>query len=76
MRCCTEDVSSACWITSMRKATRAAGCAKIYSEKKTGANGDRAALQRMLRDAEPGDVVVVTRLDRRVRARVDTSARQ
>ena len=39
---------------------KAAGCVKGYSEKKTGANGDRAALQRMLKDAEPGDVVVVT----------------
>jgi DNA invertase Pin-like site-specific DNA recombinase len=50
---------------------KAAGCVKVYSEKKTGANGDRAALQRMLKDAEPGDVVVVTRLDRLARSTRD-----
>jgi DNA invertase Pin-like site-specific DNA recombinase len=50
---------------------KAAGCEKVYSEKKTGANGDRAALQRLLRDAESGDVVVVTRLDRLARSTRD-----
>jgi Resolvase, N terminal domain/Tripartite tricarboxylate transporter family receptor len=45
--------------------------AKVYSEKKTGANGDRAALQRMLKDAESGDVVVVTGLDRLARSTRD-----
>jgi DNA invertase Pin-like site-specific DNA recombinase len=34
------------------------------SEKKSGANSDRAALQRMLKEVGPGDIVVVTRLDR------------
>src|SRR6516165_8759813 len=50
---------------------KAAGCEKVYSEKKTGANGDRAALQRVLREAQPGDVVVVTRLDRLARSTRD-----
>jgi DNA invertase Pin-like site-specific DNA recombinase len=47
---------------------RAAGCQRIYSEKKSGKNGDRAALQRMLKELQPGDVVVVTRLDRLARS--------
>jgi DNA invertase Pin-like site-specific DNA recombinase len=50
---------------------KVAGCAKVYSEKKTGGNGDRAALKRMLKDAEPGDVIVVTRLDRLARSTRD-----
>ena len=45
-----------------------AGCKRIYSEKKSGANGDRAALQRMLKEVQPGDIVVVTRLDRLARS--------
>jgi DNA invertase Pin-like site-specific DNA recombinase len=58
-------------LTAQLEALKAAGCAKVYSEKKTGANGDRAALQRMLRDVEPGDVVVITRLDRLARSTRD-----
>jgi DNA invertase Pin-like site-specific DNA recombinase len=49
-------------------ALKDAGCARIYSEKKSGANGDRAALKRMLKEVGPGDVVVVTRLDRLARS--------
>jgi DNA invertase Pin-like site-specific DNA recombinase len=50
------------------EALRTAGCERVYSEKKTGATGDRAALQRMLKEAQPGDVIVVTRLDRLARS--------
>src|SRR5262249_12499844 len=49
-------------------ALKEAGCERIYSEKKSGANGDRAALQRMLKEVQPGDIVVVTRLDRLARS--------
>jgi len=49
-------------------ALKDAGCKRIYSEKKSGANGDRAALQRMLKEVQPGDIVVVTRLDRLARS--------
>jgi DNA invertase Pin-like site-specific DNA recombinase len=45
-----------------------AGCERVYSEKKSGANGDRAALQRMLKELRAGDVVIVTRLDRLARS--------
>ena len=47
-------------------ALKDAGCKRI--EKKSGANGDRAALQRMLKEVQPGDIVVVTRLDRLARS--------
>ena len=50
---------------------RAAGCAKIYSEKASGARGDRAELARVLKRLQPGDVLVVTRLDRLARSTRD-----
>ena len=49
-------------------ALKEAGCTRVYSEKKSGANGDRAALQRMLKEVQSGDIVVVTRLDRLARS--------
>jgi DNA invertase Pin-like site-specific DNA recombinase len=52
-------------------ALKAAGCERIYSEKKPGGNGDRAALKRLLKELQPGDVVVVTRLDRLARSTRD-----
>jgi DNA invertase Pin-like site-specific DNA recombinase len=53
------------------EALRAAGCTRIYSEKRSAASGDRAAFQRMLKEVQPGDVVVVTRLDRLARSTRD-----
>ena len=49
----------------------AAGCAKIYSEKVSGARTDRIALAKVLRRLEPGDVLMVTRLDRLARSTRD-----
>jgi DNA invertase Pin-like site-specific DNA recombinase len=49
----------------------AAGCAKIFREKASGARGDRAELAKVLRRLEPGDVLVVTRLDRLARSTRD-----
>jgi DNA invertase Pin-like site-specific DNA recombinase len=49
----------------------AAGCAKVFSEKVSGARSDRAELAKLLRRLEPGDVVVVTRLDRLARSTRD-----
>src|SRR5262245_11874738 len=42
----------------------AAGCAKVFKEKVSGAKSDRAELAKAIRRLEPGDVLVVTRLDR------------
>ena len=42
----------------------AAGCARVYREKVTGARADRKELLKMLKQIEAGDVVTVTRIDR------------
>lgn len=44
-----------------------AGCAKVYREKASGARGDRVELAKVIRRLEPGDVLLVTRLDRLAR---------
>jgi hypothetical protein len=38
----------------------AAGCAKVFKEKVSGAKTDRAELAKVIRRLEPGDVLVVT----------------
>jgi DNA invertase Pin-like site-specific DNA recombinase/predicted nucleotidyltransferase len=53
---------------------RAAGCAKIYREKASGARADRRELQRLLKDLAAGDVVTVTRIDRLARSTFDLFA--
>jgi DNA invertase Pin-like site-specific DNA recombinase len=50
---------------------RAAGCAKVFQEKASGTKTDRAELAKVLRRLEPGDVLVVTRLDRLARSTRD-----
>jgi DNA invertase Pin-like site-specific DNA recombinase len=49
----------------------AAGCAKVFREKASGARGDRVELMKVLRRLEPGDVLMVTRLDRLARSTRD-----
>jgi DNA invertase Pin-like site-specific DNA recombinase len=49
----------------------AAGCAKVFKEKVSGAKTDRAELANVIRRLEPGDVLVVTRLDRLARSTRD-----
>src|SRR5262245_3104773 len=48
-----------------------AGCVRFYSEKRSGADTNRQALGRLLKEASPGDTVVVTRLDRLARSTRD-----
>jgi DNA invertase Pin-like site-specific DNA recombinase len=49
-----------------------AGCAKVFAEKISGARADnRKELDRALRALAPGDVLVVTRLDRLARSTRD-----
>jgi DNA invertase Pin-like site-specific DNA recombinase len=45
---------------------QAAGCARVYSEKASGARGDRTELRKVVDRLQPGDILVVTRLDRLV----------
>ena len=50
---------------------RAAGCAKVFKEKASGAKTDRPELAKAISRLEPGDVLVVTRLDRLARSTRD-----
>src|SRR5262245_20406188 len=50
---------------------RAAGCAKVFKEKVSGAKTDRPELAKAIGRLEPGDVLVVTRLDRLARSTRD-----
>ena len=52
-------------------ALHAAGCAKVYGEKQSGAKTDRAELAKLLKRLEAGDVLMVTRLDRLARSTRD-----
>ncbi len=49
----------------------AAGCAKVYAEKVSGGKKPTGELGKLLRRLEPGDVVMVTRLDRLARSTRD-----
>src|SRR6476620_12134437 len=49
----------------------AAGCAKVFKEKVSGAKTNRAELAKLIRRLEPDDVLVVTRLDRLARSTRD-----
>jgi DNA invertase Pin-like site-specific DNA recombinase len=49
----------------------AAGCAKVYSEKISGARADRPQLAKLVKMLREGDTVVVTRLDRLARSTRD-----
>ena len=49
----------------------AAGCAKVYAEKISGACSDRPELAKALKRLTVGDVLIVTRLDRLARSTRD-----
>lgn len=49
----------------------AAGCARIFREKVSGAESDRIELKKLLRVLRNGDIVLVTRLDRLARSTRD-----
>jgi DNA invertase Pin-like site-specific DNA recombinase len=49
----------------------AVGCAKVYAEKISGARSDRLELARALKRLNPGDALIVTRLDRLARSTRD-----
>jgi DNA invertase Pin-like site-specific DNA recombinase len=50
---------------------RNAGAAKVYREKVSGAKTNRAELMKVVNKLEPGDVLMVTRLDRLARSTRD-----
>lgn len=54
-----------------RETLGAAGCQRLYEEKISGAQRNRPELNRMFDHLRPGDVVVVSRLDRLARSTRD-----
>jgi DNA invertase Pin-like site-specific DNA recombinase len=54
------------------EALKAAGCERIYSEKASGkSTNGRPQLAKLLGDLDPGDVMVVTKIDRVARSALD-----
>lgn len=58
-------------LDAQRAQLRGVRCARVFSEKISGARADRPQLARALKGLEPGDVLVVTRLDRLARSTRD-----
>jgi DNA invertase Pin-like site-specific DNA recombinase len=58
-------------LEAQQEALRTAGATQVFSEKQSGIKTDRAALARCLASLEPGDIVVVTKLDRLARSTRD-----
>jgi DNA invertase Pin-like site-specific DNA recombinase len=52
-------------------ALKAAGCERVFAEKRSGADGERKELAKLMKAARPGDCVVVVRLDRLARSTRD-----
>jgi DNA invertase Pin-like site-specific DNA recombinase len=59
-RVSTEDQNAAMQHTALKKAR----CQKIFTDHKSGATTARPALQRVLKKLEPGDTLIVWKLDR------------
>lgn len=53
---------------------KGAGCARVFQEKASGARSDRRELNRLLGALEPGDMLLVTRIDRLARSTFDLFA--
>jgi DNA invertase Pin-like site-specific DNA recombinase len=58
-------------LTSQDAELAAAGCAKVFKEKVSGAKTDRAELAKLIKRLEPEDLLIVTRLDRLARSTRD-----
>jgi DNA invertase Pin-like site-specific DNA recombinase len=66
-RVSTDGQSEAAQVRQLR----AAGAKKVFREVASGAKTDRAQLRRLLAEIGPGDVLMVTRLDRLARSTRD-----
>jgi DNA invertase Pin-like site-specific DNA recombinase len=58
-------------LTSQDAELHAAGCAKVYAEKISGARSNRPELAKVLKRLDAGDMLIVTRLDRLARSTRD-----
>ena len=61
-------------LDAQRDALAAAGVGRVYEEKASGTRSDRPELTRLMDQLRPGDVVVVTKLDRLARSLGDLIA--
>jgi DNA invertase Pin-like site-specific DNA recombinase len=58
-------------LDAQQAALKAAGCERTFAEKVSGAKTDRRQLQRAIASLGPGDLLLVTRLDRLARSTRD-----
>jgi DNA invertase Pin-like site-specific DNA recombinase len=58
-------------LDAQREVLKAVGCTKVFSEKQSGTKTDRAALAKAVAVLEPGDVLIVTKIDRLARSTRD-----
>jgi DNA invertase Pin-like site-specific DNA recombinase len=58
-------------LATQHELLRAAGATQVFAEKQSGMKTDRAALARCLASLEPGDTLLVTKLDRLARSTRD-----
>ena len=58
-------------LEAQHSALQAAGAERVFAEKQSGIKTDRAALARCMRSLEPGDTLLVTKLDRLARSTRD-----
>jgi DNA invertase Pin-like site-specific DNA recombinase len=58
-------------LSSQLEALKQAGAEKIYREKISGARSDRPELAKLMKTLQPGDILLVTRLDRLARSTRD-----
>ena len=56
-------------VTAQVEALTAAGAARVFRETASGAKTDRRQLRRVIDQLAPGDLLLVTRLDRLARSR-------
>jgi DNA invertase Pin-like site-specific DNA recombinase len=58
-------------LNAQQASLTAAGCARVFSEKESGAKTDRAQLAKAIAALTAGDVLIVTKLDRLARSTRD-----
>jgi DNA invertase Pin-like site-specific DNA recombinase len=68
---CARVSTDAETLDAQHAALREAGATQVFAEKQSGIKTDRAALARCLGSLEPGDTLVVTKLDRLARSTRD-----